>query len=118
MRVLVACSTRAVVKMILLGGLRLELGTLFMAVAARHGQVSAGKHKLSFLVLTQRKRRWPETLEGMALIAAIQVWSRGELGLMLILVAVKTARKPDFVLGLFSFRNVTLRALHGCVLVF
>lgn len=54
----------------------------------------------------------------MALLAAIQVRSRGELASVLIFVAVHALRELDSVKSVFAFGNMALCALDRRVLLY
>ena len=52
----------------------------------------------------------------MALLALVEPWRSGELGLVLVVMAVEAAREFDVVERVFSLREMALRALECRVL--
>jgi len=89
-----------------------------MAVAAQDGQVAVAQREAGLFVLGQRKRRRLESLERVALLTLIQPRRSGELGLVLIVMAVQAAGELHFVKRVLPLRGMALRALQFRVLAF
>lgn len=70
------------------------------------------------LVPGQRKRRGLVSLQRVAALAVVEVWSRRELPLMLIFVAIGAALKLNLEERVFAFGNMTLGALDAEMLPF
>jgi len=66
-----------------------------VALRARRRNVPARQFELGVLVLGQRECRWAVSLQIVALIAAVFVRRTGELGIVLVFVAVHTTLEVD-----------------------
>jgi hypothetical protein len=71
------------------------------------------ENESSLLMARQAERGRFESVQSVALLTAVHIRGGGELGLVLVLMAVQTPVKFEFVNGVFPARNVALRALHG-----
>lgn len=83
-----------------------------VAIVARNGDVAAREREGGLLVLLQREAGGLERGSVMAALALIEPRRFGELPLVLVLVAVHTARKGNLETRFLAGGNVALRALH------
>jgi len=94
------------------GWLGLELGRFLMAIGARHSHVTARQNKPGLLMPGQRKGRRLVSIQGVALIAGIEIRRGRELRSVLIGVAIGAAIKFDFEQRVLPFRDVALVTFH------
>src|ERR1700687_3774295 len=80
--------------------------------------MAAGELGAGLFVPGERKRRRLESLKRVAFLALVQPGRSGELGLVLVVVAVQAAGELDFVKRFLSFCDMALRALEFRVLAF
>lgn len=85
----------------------------FVAIRAGDGHVSSGQHKACVLVLGDGERRAMKILYGVAVLAAILVWSGGKLFVMRILVTIRARRELHFVDGVLAGRGMAFVASDG-----
>lgn len=116
MRVLMAHGARAVVEAVDHRVFGLGSGTLLMAVTAGGRDMAASERETRLLVLRQGEGRGMVTLQIVALFAAIQVRSSGELTLMLVLMTIHAFSEFDLEERVLSFGKVTAFAFHLGVL--
>ena len=88
----------------------------FVAIGARCRQVPAVQRKSNLFVAGEGKRRWNKTVQVMALFAAVQIRRAGELGIVIVLVAIRALREFDLVQRLPALGNMTFATLERCVL--
>ena len=70
-----------------------------VALRTGDGHVGSSQHEASVLVLGDGERRAMKVLHGMAILATVQVGSRGELLAMRILMAIRACGELHFVCG-------------------
>lgn len=90
----------------------------FVAIRAGDGHMGSGQHEARVLVLGNGERRAMKVLNRMAVLAAILVWSGGELFVVRILVAIRARRELHFVHGVLAGRRVAFVASDGRMLSF
>jgi hypothetical protein len=83
-----------------------------VAIAARNCYVASAESKRSFVVPAQAECGGQKLLQGVAILAAIEMGRDGELPGMFIGVAVGATLKFHLVKRFFAFRKVTLPALQ------
>ena len=89
-----------------------------VALQARHSQVRPFQSKARRLMLRERELRRLKTLQPVATFASVFMWRRGELGAMLVGVAVGAGAEGDLVLGCRAGRRVAVSAGNFDVLSF
>jgi len=113
MDILVAGGARAVRKMERQNLVRSSAQAHFVALRAGYRHVGSGQHEMSVLVLGNGKRRAMKVLNGMAILAAVLVWSGGKLLVMRVLMAIRAGREFNFVQSVFAGRRVAFIASDG-----
>jgi len=66
----------------------------------------------------QCERRGLVSLQRVAALTGVEIWSRRELSIVLVFVAIDATRELDFKQGVFAFRDMTLGTLHSEVFPF
>ena len=88
----------------------------FVAIVTRDGCMSAGERKLRVAMLGDAKRGAMEICDGVAILAAIEIGSGGELPSVLVFVAIRARREFHLVKRVFAGGKMTLRAFDRDVL--
>ena len=115
-RIGVTRGAGAILKLVEHGIFCLRRRFFLMTITTRDRDVPSGKHEPGLLVLRQSESGGPVSFQRMALLTAVEVWSGGELSLVFVFVAVKTARELYLVKRFFTFGDVALCTLHGGML--
>lgn len=107
----VATCACQVLPVVTCGRFRGEIPGQLVAIAARNCHVASAESKRSLVVPAQAECGGQKPLQGVAILAAIEMGRDGELPGMFIGVAVGAALKFHLVKRCFAFRKVTLPAL-------
>lgn len=94
---------------------RLELTRLFVAIAARHRDVTACQDEPRLLVLRKCESGRLISVESVAALAGVEVGRSRELPGMAITVAVRAMRECDLETRLRALRDVALSAFKLCM---
>jgi hypothetical protein len=81
-----------------------------MTVNAGNRDMAASKLEVEFLMACQRNRRLVERCLVMALLAAVHIWSTGELPAVNVLVAIQTKGELNLIESRLACGYVALRA--------
>ena len=85
----------------------------FVAFIAGRGDVAAGQHKLRFFVARKGERGRPISIQGVTLIAGVEIGRAGKLRLMLVLVTIGAPDKFQLENRRAAGWGVALFALHA-----
>lgn len=90
-----------------------QLRRVLMTFAAGDSLMSTCKDEAGLLMPSQRERRWPISIHGVALLALVHVRRGCKLSCMTVSVTVGANLKLDLVERVLPFRNMTLRTLKA-----
>ena len=86
---------------------------LFVAIATGNGYMPTRQDKLRLFVTDQRKRGRIVSLQRVATFTGVKIWSRRELPIVLIFVAIGAVLKFNLEERVFALRDMTFAAIDG-----
>ena len=116
MRIGVAILASQPMPVVLRRWFRFETRGIFVAVAARNGDVTSSQGKRSSIVSAKTKRGWQKSLEIVAIFTAVDVRGARKLASMGVGVTVRAVLKLHRIDRLFASRKMALCTLQQCML--